>query len=111
VSLVCTVFGTMMAPSTLSTIALLASLYIAYRITNNFLARRRLREFAKQHGCKEPLDTSGSWPYGWSTLWRLTCVMINIFKILSLVIAHHVQAHEDDGRRRAGRHPAGAPDG
>ena len=63
-----------MAPSTLPTIALLAFTYIFYRLIHGFITGRRFRKFAKQHGCEEPLDTTGSFPYGWETVLRLMCV-------------------------------------
>jgi hypothetical protein len=60
-----------MAPSTLSTIALLFGVLILYRITTDFFARRRFREFARQHGCEEPHDATPPFPGGWRFLWRL----------------------------------------
>ena len=61
----------MIAPSTLPTLALLTISYIAYRLIKSLITNRRFRKFAKQHGCKAPLDTTGSFPYGWDTVYRL----------------------------------------
>jgi len=63
-----------MAPSTLPTLALLTISYITYRLIYAFITGRRFRAFAKQQGCEEPLDDSGSFPYGWSTIYRMMCV-------------------------------------
>jgi hypothetical protein len=63
-----------MAPSTLPTLALLAISYTIYRLIYTFITGRRFRAFAKQQGCEEPLDDSGSFPYGWTTIWRMMCV-------------------------------------
>lgn len=60
-----------MAPSSLTTLALLASIYIFYRTASSFLARRRFRTFAKQNGCDEPYDASGPFPYGWAGMRRV----------------------------------------
>lgn len=61
----------MIAPSTPPTLALLTISYIIYRLIKSFITGRRFRKFAKQHGCEAPLDTTGSFPYGWDTVYRL----------------------------------------
>lgn len=62
---------TIMAPSTLPTLALLTISYITYRLIKSLITNRRFRKFAKLHGCEEPVDTTGSFPYGWDTVYRL----------------------------------------
>ncbi|KAK0265239.1 hypothetical protein LTR35_017206 [Friedmanniomyces endolithicus] len=42
-------------------VAVLVVAYIAYRAVKSHLANRRFNAFAKQHGCEEPLDLSGTW--------------------------------------------------
>jgi hypothetical protein len=64
----------MARPSTLQAIALLATTYITYRLIKALITGRRFRAFAKQQGCEEPLDDSGSFPYGWRTIHRMMCV-------------------------------------
>lgn len=60
-----------MAPSSLTTLALLAGLYILYRSLSSLLARRRFHAFAKQNGCEAPHDATGPFPYGWSGMRRM----------------------------------------
>jgi len=60
-----------MPPSTLPALALLTIFYITYRLIKSLITNRRFRKFAKQHGCEAPLDTTGSFPYGWDTVYRL----------------------------------------
>ncbi|KAK1064571.1 hypothetical protein LTR74_008573 [Friedmanniomyces endolithicus] len=42
-------------------VGVLVVAYIAYRAIKSHLANRRFNAFAKQHGCEEPLDLSGTW--------------------------------------------------
>ncbi|KAK1085543.1 hypothetical protein LTR48_004441 [Friedmanniomyces endolithicus] len=42
-------------------VAVLVVAYIAYRAIKSHLANQRFKAFAKQHGCEEPLDLSGTW--------------------------------------------------
>ncbi|KAK0897243.1 hypothetical protein LTR91_004305 [Friedmanniomyces endolithicus] len=42
-------------------VGLLVAAYIAYRAINSHLATRRFKAFAKQHGCQEPVDLTGTW--------------------------------------------------
>lgn len=62
--------------STLQTLALLATSYIAYSLIKALITGRRFRQFAKQQGCEEPLDDSGSFPYGWKTIHRMMYVYV-----------------------------------
>jgi hypothetical protein len=103
-----------MALSTLSTAALLVGFFILYRITTNFFARRRFREFAKQHGCEEPPDSTPPFPYGWRTLWRLvyanTSFRASRFCVMQAFTHYvYVQTFEENRRRRSGRHHRGGP--
>ncbi|KAK0906599.1 hypothetical protein LTR91_002641 [Friedmanniomyces endolithicus] len=42
-------------------VGVLVVAYIAYRAIKSHLATRRFKAFAKQHGCPEPLDLTGTW--------------------------------------------------
>lgn len=65
---------TNLSASPLPTIALLFVSYLAYRITQSFIARRRFHAFAQQHGCEEPPDVTGPFPFkSWSFIWRMMC--------------------------------------
>jgi hypothetical protein len=101
-----------MALSTLSTAALLACAFILYRITTNYFARRRFREFAKQNGCEEPPDATPPFPGGWRTLWRLvyanTSSTGSTTRIMQAFTHYvYVQTFEENRRRRSGRHHRG----
>lgn len=60
--------------STLQTVFLLATVFITYRLIKSLVTGRRFRQLAKQQGCEEPLDDSGSFPYGWRTIHRMMYV-------------------------------------
>jgi hypothetical protein len=62
--------------STLQNVALLATVFITYRLIKSLITGRRFRQFAKQQGCEEPLDDSGSFPYGWKTIHRMMWVLL-----------------------------------
>jgi hypothetical protein len=58
--------------SPFSTVAILFLSYLAYRITQSFIARKRFEAFAQQHGCEEPLNVTGPYPFAsWRFVWRL----------------------------------------
>jgi hypothetical protein len=58
--------------SPFTSIAILFLSYLAYRITHSLIARKRFIAFAKQHGCEEPLDVTGPFPFQtWRFVWRL----------------------------------------
>lgn len=63
-----------MATLSLANIAYLLLAYVTYRIVSRTLTQRRFKAFAKQHGCEDPLDVTGPFPYGWRTLQRMMCV-------------------------------------
>lgn len=71
-SVTSTLYNMTLSASPLSTIALLFFSYVAYRITQSFIVRRRFVAFSKQHGCEEPLNVTGPFPFrAWAFVWRL----------------------------------------
>jgi hypothetical protein len=71
--------------SPLSTTTILFLSYLAYRITQSFIVRRRFDAFSKQHGCEEPLNVTGPLPFrAWAFVWRLMWVSPN--RITSAII-------------------------
>ncbi|KAL1590426.1 hypothetical protein WHR41_00764 [Cladosporium halotolerans] len=45
--------------------------YLSYTIVTTFLSRARFRAFARQHGCVDPHDASGPFPYGLQLIRRI----------------------------------------
>lgn len=97
--------------SPLSTIALLFLSYLAYRITQSFITRRRFHAFAQQHGCEEPPDVTGPFPFkSWLFVWRMMCVFIQkALLACSLTRTHNQQARRQNRRRCIGRRPRTRP--
>lgn len=61
-----------LSASPLSTIAILFLSYLAYRITQGIITRKRFNAFAQQHGCEEPPNVTGPFPFkAWAFVWRL----------------------------------------
>lgn len=58
----------------LSNVAFVFLAYVAYRIVSGVITKSRFKAFAKQHGCEDPLDVTGPFPYGWWTLRRISYV-------------------------------------
>lgn len=64
-----------MATFSLINVALLALVYVLYRLVSSFVTKRQFQAFAKQHGCEEPLNISGPFPWAFKRLFRMLCVI------------------------------------
>lgn len=58
-----------MARTIISSLFLLALVYIVYWGITSYLANKRFRKFAAENGCKEPQDAPG--PMGYARLRRM----------------------------------------
>jgi hypothetical protein len=98
-SVTSTLYNMTLSASPLSTIALLFLSYVAYRITQSFIVRRRFDAFSKQHGCEEPLNVTGPFPFrAWAFVWRLMWVSPNNQR--SIIIPIHTYTHDLQTRQK-----------
>ncbi|KAK3704002.1 hypothetical protein LTR37_014105 [Vermiconidia calcicola] len=69
-----------------TTVVLVTCFFVVVRIIQAFVAKRRLQTFAQQHGCEEPEDVTGPFPYGVNRLRRMLTLATSGEDILDDII-------------------------